>query len=123
MEMLVEREIIKFVIGIPKEYIETLEKVISSFYAGSVVDYIEQPKLLDAGKYFGGGSFTYTKADPFPLKTYESFEADPMESILSSFSRVAVDEKLSFQMLVAPVDEKEQAKMRKKIEDIKDGKK
>lgn len=123
LEMLVEKEIIKFIMGIPKDYVETLEKVISSFYAGSVVDYIEQPKLLDAGKYFGGGSFAYTKPDPFPLKTYESFEADPMESILSSFSRVDVDEKLSFQMLVAPVDEKEQAKMRKKIEDIKDDKK
>lgn len=123
MEILVEKEIIKFILWIPQEYIETIEKAISSFYAGAVVDYIEQPKLLEAGKFFGWGTFSYTKADPFPLKTYESFEADPMESILSSFSRVNVDEKLCFQMLVAPVDEKEQSKMRKRIDDIKEDKK
>jgi hypothetical protein len=95
----------------------------SSFYAGAVIDYIEQPKILDAGKFYGGGNFNYQKADTFPLKTYESFEADPMESILGAFSRVDVDEKLCLQMLLAPVSEKEHSAIRKKIEDIKDGKK
>ncbi len=123
MEILVEREMIKFILWVPKEYLETLEKNISSFYSGAVIDYIEQPKLLDAWKYYGGGTFSYQKGDTFPLKTYESFEADPMESILSAFSRVDIDEKLSLQILIAPVDEKEHANMRKKIEDIKEWKK
>lgn len=48
MELIVEKEMIKFVIGIPKDYIETIEKNISSFYPGAVIDYIDQPKLLDA---------------------------------------------------------------------------
>jgi hypothetical protein len=43
-----------------------------------------------------------------------------MESILSAFSRVDADEKLSLQILIAPVDEKEHSNMRKKIEDIKE---
>ncbi len=120
MEILVEKEMIKFMLGVPRDYIETLEKVISSFYAGAVIDYIEQPKLLDAGKFYGGGTCNYQKADTFPLKTYESFEADPMESIISAFARVDVDEKLCLQILVAPTDEKQQQHMRKKIEDIKE---
>lgn len=123
MEIFVEREMIKFMLWVPKEYVETLEKNISSFYAWAVIDYIEQPKILDAGKFYGGWTFNYQKADTFPLKTYESFEADPMESILWAFSRVDVDEKLCLQILLAPVDEKEHASMRKKIEDIKDWKK
>lgn len=48
MELLVEKEMIKFIIGIPKDYVETIEKNISSFYPGAVIDYIDQPKLLDA---------------------------------------------------------------------------
>lgn len=48
MELLVEREMIRFIIGIPKDYVETIEKNISSFYPGAVIDYIDQPKLLDA---------------------------------------------------------------------------
>jgi hypothetical protein len=54
MEIYVEKELIKFMIGAPKDYLETIEKNISSFYAGSVIDYIEQPKILDAGKFYGG---------------------------------------------------------------------
>lgn len=123
MELLVEKEMIKFMIGVPKDYVETIEKNISSFYPGSVIDYIDQPKLLDAGKYLGGGTFTLSKKDAFPIKTYETFEADPMESILSAFSRVDNEEKLCLQILLAPVSEKMQENMRKSIDDIKEGKK
>jgi hypothetical protein len=123
LEMIAEKEMIKFIMGVPKDYLETIEKNISSFYAGAVIDYIEQPKILDAGKFYGWGTCTFQKSDAFPLKTYESFEADPMESILSAFSRVDSDEKLCLQMLIAPVDEKEHSAMRKKVEDIKEWKK
>lgn len=120
LEMLVEKEMIKFIIGVPKDYIDTMEKSISSFYPGSVIDFIDQPKLLDAGKYVGGGTFKLSKKDAFPIKTYEAFEADPMESIVSAFSRVDNDEKLCLQILLAPVSEKEQQNMRKTIDDIKE---
>lgn len=123
MEIVAEKEIIKFILWVSQDYLETIEKIISSFYAGTLIDYIEQPKLLDAGKYYWWWTFSLQKEDAFPLKTYESFEADPMESILSAFSRVDGDEKLCLQMLIAPVDEKEHSTMRKRIEDIKDWKK
>jgi len=48
MELLVEKEMIKFIIGVPKDYVETIEKNISSFYPGAVIDFIDQPKLLEA---------------------------------------------------------------------------
>ncbi|MEI7477612.1 MAG: hypothetical protein WCJ81_03710 [bacterium] len=53
MELIVEKELIKFFLGVPKDYVETIEKNISSFFAGSVIDYVEQPKLLEAGKFYG----------------------------------------------------------------------
>lgn len=123
LEMIAEREMIKFILGVPKDYLITVEKNISSFYPGAVVDIVEQPKILDAGKYYGGGTFSYTKEDAYPIKMYDSFEADPMESIISAFARVDVDEKLCFQMLIAPVEEKAQSSMRKRVEDIKEWKK
>lgn len=123
LELLVEKEMIKFIVGVPRDFVETLEKNISSFYPGAVIDFIDQPKLLEAGKYVGGGTFSLAKKDTFPIKTYETFEADPMDSILSAFSRVDNEEKLCMQILLAPVSEKEQENMRKKIDDIKEGKK
>lgn len=120
LELLVEKEMIKFILGVPKDFVGTIEKNISSFYPGAVIDYIDQPKLLDAGKYVGGGTFKLSKKDAFPIKTYESFEADPMESLISAFSRVENEEKLCLQILLAPVSEKEQQHMRKTIDDIKE---
>ncbi|MDO4714105.1 MAG: hypothetical protein Q4B28_05735 [bacterium] len=68
--------------------------MIASFYTGAIVEMISQPKLLEAGKYFAGGEFILTKDSVHPLKTYEAFEADPMDSILSAFSNINRDEKV-----------------------------
>lgn len=123
LELLVEKEIIKFILAIPEDSVETLEKIMSSFYPWAVIDYIEQPKLLEAGKYVAWGTFTLQKANAFPLKTYESFEADPMDSIMSAFSRVNTDEKLCLQILASPLWEKDQETLRKEADKIKEGKK
>ena len=54
MELFIEKEIIKFIVGIPDEHFDTIEKIISGFYPGVVSEYIAQPKLLEAGKYMDG---------------------------------------------------------------------
>ena len=123
MEILVEKEVIKFILWVPSDHLMTVEKMIASFYTGAIVENIRQPKILEAGKYFAGGEFTLTKDSVHPLKTYESFEADPMDSILSAFSNISRDEKVWIQILVEPLHENWLKKMRKKADDIKEGKK
>ncbi|RKW20455.1 hypothetical protein D8B45_07365 [Candidatus Gracilibacteria bacterium] len=123
MEILVEKEVIKFILGVPSDHLMTVEKMIASFYTGAIVENIRQPKILEAGKYFAGGEFTLTKDSVHPLKTYESFEADPMDSILSAFSNISRDEKVGIQILVEPLHENWLKKMRKTADDIKEGKK
>ncbi len=122
MEMFIEKEIIKFIMGIPEEHVENMEKLISSFYIGAVVDPIDVPKLLEAGKYMAGGEFVLNKSNAYPIKTYESFEADPMDSILSAYSKVSNDEKMCLQILISPLDEKELKALRKESKNIKEGK-
>lgn len=122
MEMFIEKEVIKFIIGVPEEHVENMEKLISSFYIGAVVDPIDQPKLLEAGKYMAGGEFVLAKDNAYPIKTYDSFEADPMDSILSAYSKVATDEKMCLQILVAPLDEDALKVLREESKKIKEGK-
>ena len=122
LEMIVENEIIKFIIGVPKDHLENVEKMISTFFIGSVVEMIDQPKLLEAGKYMAWGEFILTKKSAYPIKTYDAFEADPMESILSAFSKTTKDEKLALQILIAPTLENQSKRLRKEIEAIKEGK-
>ncbi len=122
MEMFIEKEVIKFIMAIPEEHIDNMEKLISSFYIGAVVDPIDQPKLLEAGKYMAGGEFVLTKDNAYPLKNYESFEADPMDSLLSAYSKVLNDEKMCLQILISPLDEDALKELRKQSKRIKDGK-
>ena len=123
LEILVVKEVIKFILWFPNDHLMTVEKMIASFYTGAIVENIRQPKILEAGKYFAGGEFTLTKDSVHPLKTYESFEADPMDSILSAFSNISRDEKVWIQILVEPLHENWLKKMRKTADDIKEGKK
>jgi len=119
-ELFVEKEVIKYVLWVPKEYMETFEKMISSFYPGAVIDQIESPRYLDAGKFAAWGYFVNTKASEYPIKTYENFEVDPMDSVLAWFARVGADEMLWLQIIVSPLTEKWQSKMRKKINKVKE---
>jgi hypothetical protein len=118
-EILIEKEVILFILAVPQDYTETFEKMISSFYSWAVIDTIPQPKLLDAGKYMATGAFTLLKETTLPIKTYESYEIDPMDGILSSFARVDSDEKLMVQLLMSPLDESWQQKIKKNVEELK----
>lgn len=119
LEILVEKEVIKYILGIPKEYVDIFEKMISSFYPGAVIDEIYQPKLLGTGMFMYWWTFALSKEEILPIKTYENFEADPMDSLLSSFSRVDWDEKLSLQILLMPLGEGEQKEFSQKAENSK----
>ena len=122
IEMYIEKEVIKFLVIVPAAYITIFDKMIASFYAGAVIEAMAAPKLMDAGKYIDGGEITLTKESAYPIKTYETFEADPMDSILAAYSKIDVDERLSLQILISPLNEHEAKTMRKRIEDIKEDK-
>ena len=122
MELVVEKEQIKYFIWVPEDHLSTVKKMIAAFYPSSMVEDIEQPKLLDAGKYMAWWEFHLTKHSVHPIKTYESFEADPMDSLLSAYNNTNKDEKMVLQILVQPLHEKRLKKLRKKAAKIKEWK-
>jgi hypothetical protein len=123
LELIGEEELIKFVIGCPKDYLGYLEQSIGSFFPGCSVDHISMPKLLVEGKYATWGDIVYSKPFQLPVKTYEQFEADPMDSILSSFSKISYDETLAIQLIISPIDESFIRQQRQWLDEIKKGKK
>ena len=119
MEIVVENEVIKFFVWVPEDHLLTVQKMIASFYPWALVEITSQPKLLEAWKFMAWGEFTLTKDSVYPIKTYESFEADPMDSLLSAFAHVWKQEKVCFQILAEPLSEKWLKDMRKRWEKIK----
>ena len=119
LNIVCEKEIIKFIVWMPKDFKDSFDKTISSFYPGCSTEEIKPPKMLEAGKFGYGWYLVLSKDDAYPIKNYEKFEADPMDSILSAFSRVKREEKLQLQILIRPISESWQWKFRKKIKQIK----
>jgi TraM recognition site of TraD and TraG len=122
LELYIEKESIKLLLAVPWHFVDNVEKMISSFYPGAVVEPMEQPVFLEAWKYIAWWEIVLKKSSEYPLKTYESFEADPMDSLLASYSKVDSDEKLSLQIMISPVAASVHKSMRKKIEKIKEWK-
>ncbi|MEI8091498.1 MAG: hypothetical protein WCG98_04650 [bacterium] len=69
-----------------------------------------------------GGEFFLGRDSAYPIKNYEAFEADPMESLMSAFAKTDKNEKLSLQILISPVADRYSRNIRKQIEHIKEGK-
>ncbi len=123
IEIFSEKEIIKFIIWVPYKYKEEIEKAVSSFYPWSVIDIIEEPKLLDEWKYIYWWEIELENEYFLPIKTYENSEKDPLDSILSTYSKLTIDEKLSLQILISPLWQKRSENIRKEIEQFKKWKK
>lgn len=122
IELYIEKESIKLLLAVPDHFVDNIEKMVSSFYPGAVIELIDQPKYLESGKYIAWWEIMLSKKSVYPIKTYDTFEADPMDSTLSSYSKVDMDEKMVLQLLVSPVDNTLHKKMRKDIDKIKEWK-
>lgn len=70
-----------------------------------------------------GGEIVLAENTIAPIKTYENFEADPMDSILSAYARVLFEEKLCLQVLIAPINKDLYEKLRAEVESYKKCKK
>jgi hypothetical protein len=68
-----------------------------------------------------GGEFVLKKDSIYPIKGYEAFEADPMDSILGAYSRVSIDEKICLQILLEPIEDGLVKQLRKQVEQAKEG--
>jgi len=116
IEVFIEKEMIGFNMAVPDDVVENFEKLISSFYAGAIIDIIQQPKFLEAWKYMEGWDIKLAHSTVAPIKTYESFWVDPMDSLLSAYSRVWPDEKMCLQILLAPINKDMYEEMRKDVD-------
>jgi hypothetical protein len=48
IELYIEKESIKLIFAVPDHFVDNVEKMISSFYPGSVIEPTGQPNLLDS---------------------------------------------------------------------------
>jgi len=97
-----------FYVAIPQARKNLFEKqILSIFHNAKITEKPDDYNIFNETGFTTGSFASFTKNPIYPIKTYESFIHDPLNVILSSFSKVNRDgEGAAIQMIWSPVGEK-----------------
>src|SRR3989339_480409 len=97
IEMVALNGQISFYAAIPHQYhdffIQQLQAVYPKVYFEATNDY----NIFSPYGQISGGSLRFAKTYSLPIRTYKSFDSDPLESITNSLSKLGADEAASIQ--------------------------
>jgi hypothetical protein len=99
---------IVFYVAVPTSRKNLFEKqILSVFHNAKITEKPDDYNIFNETGVTAGVSASFTKNPIFPIKTYESFVHDPLNSILSSFSKVNRDgEGAAIQFIWSPAGDK-----------------
>lgn len=117
---------IRFYVWTPKHLRDYVEGQIYAQYPTVIVrEGAEDYAARELGdRHIQGGELVLTKSEVLPIKTFPSFEVDPLAGITAVLAGLpGAGEELWIQILARPTDDNWQEKGMKAIDDIKGGKK
>ena len=99
---------IVFYVAVPTSRKNLFEKqILSIFHNAKIAEKPDDYNIFNEKGYTAGTRASFTQNPIFPLKTYESFSHDPLNAILSSFSKVDRDkEGAAIQLIWSPAGDK-----------------
>jgi hypothetical protein len=103
-EYYVEEGLIKFVLGFPSDFISSAIKQISAIYPTSVINPIKRPSIKREGRKYSGVNLYLSEDYVYPIKTMEDMNADPINNIINSLSKVKNTDSVAFQILLRPIN-------------------
>ncbi|MCX6717034.1 MAG: type IV secretion system DNA-binding domain-containing protein [Candidatus Taylorbacteria bacterium] len=114
-----------FYVAVPNTRQSLFEKhILSVFHNAKITEKKDDYNIFSEGGATVGAVAKLSKNPALPLKTYDEFELDPLNMLLSSFSKIDKDgEGASIQFVLRPSDDKYHSKYSDIVKKIKDGKK
>jgi hypothetical protein len=106
---------IYFYLIVPKRAKLLVEKQVLGFYPDAFIEETEEVNIFEWRTVVRGEIMKLKKAYQFPIRTYQKLETDPMNGILSALGKLSEDESWVVQILMRPVDDDWQEKIRKRI--------
>ncbi|MEY2702747.1 MAG: hypothetical protein RLY43_1385, partial [Bacteroidota bacterium] len=112
-----------FYVAIPQIRKNLFEKqILSIFHNAKITEKPDDYNVFNETGYTAGAYASFAKNSIYPLKTYESFVHDPLNVILSSFSKVNRDgEGAAIQLIWSPVGEKYVKRYKEALDKIAKG--
>ncbi|MDD5605719.1 MAG: type IV secretion system DNA-binding domain-containing protein [Patescibacteria group bacterium] len=107
-ELQAKEKSIRFFVWVPRQLQGYVEGQIYAQYPGvnvtEVRDYASADKL-DAQLAVAGTELNLTKPDIFPIKSFESFDVDPLAGITATLSKLENLDQIWIQLLISPVND------------------
>ena len=109
--------------SVPEDKTDLFEKQVLGFYEDAKLrEVTDDYNVFSEGAVASGAYAKLGTYEVLPLKTYETIEHDPMNSILNVFSKLKKEgEGAAIQILICPVGDKLVKKFTMVLSDVKDG--
>ncbi|NQU99466.1 MAG: type IV secretion system DNA-binding domain-containing protein, partial [Parcubacteria group bacterium] len=122
-EMASTKGMIYFYASVPRKYANYIEKIIHSQYPKVLIEDAGDYNMFQPGYHTKGAYVELASKNYLPIKTYQTLEADPMDAITNSLSKLSEEEGAAIQVIVRPASKKWMRKGRKVAKEmIQEGK-
>lgn len=115
LEYVAHHQEIYFYLVVPKRAKLLVEKQVLGFYPDAFIEETDEINIFEWRSVVRGEIMKLKKAYQFPIRTYQKLETDPMNGILSALGKLTEEESGVVQILMRPVDDDWQEKIRKRI--------
>jgi len=123
LEIVAQNKLIYFYVVVPRYLQQYIEQQIQAQYPHAQIEEVEDYNIfIPHGKVLAS-RLSLIKPDVFPIKTYRKMEADPLNAITNSLSKLKEDEGAVVQIVARPAPKGWYAKGRKVVQEILAGKK
>jgi hypothetical protein len=100
------------------------KNMLAVFHNAKIIEKKDDYNIFNEKGVTVGSNAIYAKNAIWPLKTYDQFDYDPLNSILNSFSKIKTNgEGASIQIVIKPQDSEHTKRFKKTLEDIMKGEK
>lgn len=116
---------IRFFVVAPEHLCRFIEGQIYAQYPNADIEYVTdytKAEALSENSFVTVGEIEMEKDSIFPIKTFRSFEVDPLAAITGAMSELNLGEKVWLQIVVRPISNYWQDKSKEYITAIKEGK-
>ncbi len=124
LEIVAHKKEICFYVAVPYLLSSMIEKSISSAYPEAQVKEVEEHNIFDPKREMVGvrGGYAYGYKDHrYPIKTYQSIENEPLETLTNALSMLEEDEGAAIQILIRPVNPKKMLASKSLVQKIQKG--
>ncbi|HTL39701.1 MAG TPA: type IV secretion system DNA-binding domain-containing protein [Methylomirabilota bacterium] len=112
---------ISFYINVPKRLQAMVEKQLHAQYPKAQIDVVRPYNIFTPKSFVAASELALQKDYTFPIRTYKNMEADPLNSLTNSLSKLNETEGAAIQLLLSPASGHWQGKPRHQALEIQQG--